>query len=88
MIWRFLLGLALVYASVKGLLWLNRFMRSYLARGSGAAGKVDAEVQDMVRDPVCGLYVPGRDALKIVVRGVPVYFCSEQCRRKFVEGVR
>jgi uncharacterized protein len=88
MIWRFLAALVLVYFAAKGLLWLTRYLRSFPSRESQVTGKENSEIQDMVRDPVCGLYVPGRDALKIVVHGAPVYFCSEQCRRKFVEGVR
>jgi uncharacterized protein len=88
MILKFLAGLVLAYFAVKGLLFLSRVLRSSGRAGSEASARSDAVTQEMVKDPVCGLYVPGRDALRIEVQGVPVYFCSEQCRRKYVEGER
>ncbi|HEU19688.1 MAG TPA: YHS domain-containing protein [Deltaproteobacteria bacterium] len=37
------------------------------------------ESEDMVRDPVCGTYVPLGDAHKTTVNGKTLYFCSETC---------
>jgi hypothetical protein len=34
----------------------------------------------LVKDPVCGTYVPEATALRVNEN----YFCSEDCRRKFV----
>ena len=36
----------------------------------------------MVKDEVCGTYVPRDEALTEVRGGVTHYFCSEECRRK------
>lgn len=38
----------------------------------------------MVRDPVCGTFLPPADALTAPgQRGDVLYFCSEACRRRF-----
>jgi YHS domain-containing protein len=36
----------------------------------------------MVKDEVCGTYLPREEALTEVRDGVERYFCSEECRRK------
>jgi YHS domain-containing protein len=36
----------------------------------------------MVKDEVCGTYIPREDALTEMRDGVERYFCSEECRRK------
>ena len=44
----------------------------------------NAATRKLVRDPVCGMHLA--EGLAIVERNgsVPVYFCSEECRRKFM----
>jgi uncharacterized protein len=43
-------------------------------------GPPDRGVQ-MVRDPVCGTFLPPANALSLTARGGDVlYFCSEKCR--------
>jgi YHS domain-containing protein len=38
----------------------------------------------MVRDPVCGTFLPPGNALTVTERGGAVrYFCSETCRKRF-----
>lgn len=45
-----------------------------------------ARIDDvMVQDPVCGTYIPKKDGIRVVAGGREVYFCSEDCRRKFLE---
>ena len=39
----------------------------------------------LVRDPVCGTYVPARAALSATAGGTTHYFCSETCRAKFAQ---
>ena len=39
----------------------------------------------LVRDPVCGTYVPPRPALSLTAAGSTHYFCSEQCRTAFAK---
>ena len=40
----------------------------------------------MVKDEVCGTYIPRDEALTEVRDGVERYFCSEECRRKSRAG--
>jgi uncharacterized protein len=45
------------------------------------------EVQGvMVKDEICGTYIPREDALIEVRGGAEHYFCSEECHRKFLAG--
>lgn len=40
----------------------------------------------MVRDPICGTFLPPANALTLVARnGTVTYFCSEACRGRFEE---
>ena len=41
--------------------------------------------EEMVRDPECGTYVPRNDAVKSEVKGKSYYFCSKECRDKYLE---
>jgi YHS domain-containing protein len=42
--------------------------------------------QKMVKDPVCGMYMDSRLAVRMENRNDIVYFCSEECRKKYLEG--
>jgi len=44
----------------------------------------DTVARKLVRDPVCGMHLA--EGLAIVERnaGAPIYFCSEECRNKFM----
>jgi YHS domain-containing protein len=39
---------------------------------------------DMVRDPVCGTFVLKEIALKRKVRDEELFFCSEECEKKYL----
>lgn len=43
----------------------------------------NAPAVKLVRDPVCGTYVPPRTALSLISAGSTQYFCSEQCRGEY-----
>jgi YHS domain-containing protein len=40
----------------------------------------------MVKDEICGTYVPREEALTAFRDGVEHHFCSEECRRLFLQG--
>ena len=40
--------------------------------------------QDLVRDPVCHLYLPRAEAIRRKVRGQEHFFCSPGCLDKFL----
>jgi len=39
----------------------------------------------MVKDEFCDTYLPKEDAIREVYKGKEYYFCSSECRQKFLE---
>ncbi len=39
----------------------------------------------MIQDPVCGVYFPQKSGFPFDVDGKTLYFCSDECRKKFRE---
>jgi len=39
----------------------------------------------MVKDEICNTYLPKEDAIKEIYEGKEHYFCSNECRQKFLE---
>ncbi len=37
----------------------------------------------LVKDEVCGVYCPKKEALPLIWQGKVYYFCSEKCREQF-----
>ncbi|HSF31615.1 MAG TPA: hypothetical protein VLK82_14225 [Candidatus Tectomicrobia bacterium] len=40
--------------------------------------------EDMVRDPVCQLYLPRSEAIRRTIRGQEQFFCSPGCLDKYL----
>jgi YHS domain-containing protein len=62
------------------------FLRIYLGlkrRRAQTRDRAPRAVQGvMVKDEICGTYIPRDEALREVRDGVEHFFCSEECRRK------
>ena len=39
----------------------------------------------MIKDPYCEIYFPAKDGVYLRINGKDLYFCSEECRDKYVE---
>jgi YHS domain-containing protein len=39
----------------------------------------------MVKDPVCGMYMDSRIALRLENGKATTYFCSEECKKRFLD---
>jgi YHS domain-containing protein len=39
----------------------------------------------MVSDPQCHVYIPKHDAIKTKVAGKTLYFCSKECKKKYLK---
>jgi YHS domain-containing protein len=39
----------------------------------------------MVKDQVCNTYLPREDAIREISEGKEFFFCSQECRQKFLE---
>jgi len=46
------------------------------------AGKMP--MSDTVKDPVCGMYMDPRLAIRLEFKNGSFYFCSDECRQKFL----
>ncbi len=40
--------------------------------------------ENMVKDPVCNIYIPESAAVKKVIGGKTFYFCSNKCAEEFI----
>jgi uncharacterized protein len=48
--------------------------------------KTASQIDDvMIKDPFCEIYFPRKDGVHLRINGKDLYFCSEECRDKFVE---
>ena len=74
-----------------GLIYLcYRMLKSWMLRSASTsktfAGKAAGEIDDvMIKDPVCEVYFPQRDGVHLKTDGQDLYFCSPECRDKFIE---
>lgn len=74
-------------------LWLVRRLLGAIFGGSHLRGQAgtsnstgEATDQKMVKDPVCGMYMDRRLALHLENKEGSFYFCSDECRSKFLAG--
>lgn len=82
---RFIL-LALLFILVARAFWRVVDGVIEAARGSQPGHRHgNAAAVKLVRDPVCGTYVPPRPALSLTAAGSTHYFCSEECRTAFAK---
>jgi YHS domain-containing protein len=69
---------------------LRAFTYSVYRRGSKQSEPVAEKwnsvrgAAEMVRDPVCGLYISSREAISLVRLGKTLYFCSDKCMQRFM----
>jgi YHS domain-containing protein len=47
-------------------------------------GRADGVIDEMVQDPYCMKYIPQREAVRKVIEGNEIFFCSRECAEKFV----
>jgi hypothetical protein len=84
-----LLLLRLVLRFVFGLLQGLASPSDAGATGKGARARGRAVgTSTLVRDPVCGTYIPRDGAVTAIVRGETRHYCSDACRAKDAEAAR
>jgi len=66
------------------LLLLFWYYKNYKKRKLNQKEKI--RITQMVRDEVCGVYLPKEEALKVVIKDKVYYFCSEECKDAFLKG--
>lgn len=81
---RFVLVLLLVMLVLRALLRMVAGMIDGATQPQGKRGEPPGRGVQMVRDPVCGTFLPPANAVSLAERGGGVrYFCSEKCREAF-----
>lgn len=70
------------------IIWqVMRFIASLMGAGKKSTSK-SAPKNDpnyMVKDPVCGMYMDSRLAVRLGNGNEATYFCSEECKKKFLD---
>jgi YHS domain-containing protein len=66
------------------LLILFFYYRNYKKRRLNRKEKI--RITEMVKDEVCGVYLPKDEALKVEIEGKVYYFCSQECKDAFLKG--
>jgi YHS domain-containing protein len=82
---RLLLYAILIYAAAKAFLKVRSYLKSLPHRRKVEVPHDVPAASDMVRDPVCGVYITSEESLTTTVNGREFHFCSAECRRKFIE---
>ena len=67
------------------LLILFFYYRIYKKRRLNRKEKV--RITEMVKDEICGVYLPKEEALKVEIEGKVYYFCSQECKDAFLKGL-
>jgi len=82
---RFLAFLGALYLGYKGFkIWLMYQIDS--ARKFQEQKSGDKIEDILVKDPFCEVYFPKREGVHLSVSGQDLYFCSTECRDKFIES--
>jgi uncharacterized protein len=59
-----------------------------LSQKSNSPRQASKSSRQMVKDEICNTYLPQEDAIKEIHEGKEYYFCSRECRQKFLESKR
>ncbi len=75
-----------ILALILGLWLLKRVLAAILGGAQpGPAQESSAKpAQQMVKDPVCGMYMDYRLAVRLDRGKEALYFCSEECKNKYI----
>lgn len=72
-----------VYKTIK-----NKMLQSSGNATDASAAKNGEDKSDvMIKDPMCGVYFPKREAFTLNSNGETLYFCSEQCRDDYKKKI-
>lgn len=84
MILRIILLLIFAYFGIKTILAVARYLKRPDEEPQVTGATRRTPINEMIQDPVCGMYVPMNEALSHRGPKGTVYFCSEECKKKFL----
>jgi len=72
---------------------LYRVVKSLMLPPAGKSGEPSRRpngiiTDEMVMDPQCNVYIPRKEAITAKVVGETIYFCSKECKKKYLEEQR
>lgn len=70
--------------NIKGISIVNGEIKVIEDVPSNLGVGTEEKIKDLVTDPICGKEILKQDAYRIVKDGVEYFFCSWECREKFL----
>jgi YHS domain-containing protein len=71
-----------------GVIWLlRRFLSFFMdaSKKTGSKNSHESSSNHMVKDPICGMYMDSRLAVRLDSGKEVGYFCSEDCKNKYLD---
>ena len=76
----------LIFVTLKLGFGILRYLRSNSSQKLSEDTSRKSGVNEMVKDPVCGVYIAASEAITVATKHGRVYFCSPKCRETFLEN--
>ena len=86
MLIRTLLIAILIFVTLKFVVGIIRYLQSNQPQNLSEESGLKSGVNEMVKDPVCGVYIAASEAITVATKDGRLYFCSPKCREKFLEN--
>lgn len=83
--WRLPFFLLFVWLGFKFVRWALQYLVWNKSEPLIKTGNDKMRVDDLVKDPVCGTYVPVKNSISTVKNGKQVHFCSEACLKQYLD---
>jgi YHS domain-containing protein len=78
----------LIFIGLLYVVW--RLMKRLMPAGGGNRRPIqrqgDAAVDEMVQDPVCGVYFPRSDGVRYREADKEIWFCSNKCKNEYINN--
>ena len=79
---KLLILLLIAYLGYRG---LKSWMLQNMPSDKSVSGRASGEIDDvMVKDPFCEVYFPKRNGVHLRHQGGDLYFCSTECKDKYI----
>ncbi len=77
----------LLYAII---IWgVYQVVKGYLKSKEKKQARNPWQIEDeLVQDPMCGVYIPKSKAIKTKIKGKYYYFCSKDCKKEYIKKLK
>jgi uncharacterized protein len=86
MLIRTFLVLLLIFVTIKFVIGVLKYLQSSPPESLSEKTGPKSGVNEMVKDPVCGVYIATSEAVTATTKHGRFYFCSPKCKEKFLEN--